>query len=281
MGWSAARWRAYYDRERAALGAEGLGRLLDAGEALAEVGTPCVFPHARLAVCGAQVAAAALAVVRSGRERVLVLGVLHGAREADAALVSAARRGDASARDALRRVHGHGVPGDAGRWRDEFSLDGFAALLPLAARRCGRPAPTVIARFPFLVAGDPASLPGIDELCRLVADGCAVVATADPVHHGAGYGTPRDAQRHGDAAAALARGAITAQLDALAAADHRAFDARCTLDSSDFRDVGAVLAELAPGRGSIRDLVLVDYAAVLDAAAPTWVAAALIAWAVR
>ncbi len=278
MAWSAARWRAYYERERADLGVSGLESLLDAGEAMADVATPCVFPHARLAACGGQVAAAALAAARSGCDRVLALGVLHGGREIDAALAAAARRGDPTARAALRRVHGPGIAGDAGHWREEFSLDGFRALLPLAARRCGRAAPTVIQRFPYLSAADPASLPGIDELRRLVADGCAVVATADPMHHGVGYGTPREEQRAGDEARVYAHAGISAQLDALARCDHAAFAARCSTDASDFRDTGAILAELIPGHGAIRDLTLVDYAATLEVASPTWVAAALIEW---
>nr|MBA3846143.1 hypothetical protein [Planctomycetota bacterium] len=213
-----------------------------------------------------------------GCEHVLALGVLHGGREADAALVSAARRGDPAARAALRRVHGPGIAGDGGHWRDEFSLDGFMALLPLAARRCARRAPTVVARFPFLSAGDPAALPGIDELRALIAGGCAVVATADPVHHGVGYGTLLAAQRTGDDALALACSSISAQLAALAVGNHAAFAARCAADASDFRDTGAVLAELIPGSGAIRDLILVDYAPTLAVAAPTWVAAGLLSW---
>jgi hypothetical protein len=47
---------------------------------------------------------------------------------------------------------------------------------------------------------------------------------------------------------------------------------------SDFRDTGPVLAHLV-GRGfqsEIHDLSLVDYAGVLDAASPSWVAGALV-----
>src|SRR5262249_19279721 len=139
-----------------------------------------VFPHTLLAFSGELVAACALACVHSGRDTVLALGVLHGAREADAPLVARARAGDREARAQLRRVHGPGAARADGRWQEEFSLDGFAALLELAARREGRAPPRLVARFPFLVGETPEDLPGLDELRALVGSGAALVATADP-----------------------------------------------------------------------------------------------------
>ena len=61
-------------------------------------GGALVFPHTRLEATGDMVAAVALAVVRSGCEEVLALGVLHGAWVEDAELVRRAREGDAEAR---------------------------------------------------------------------------------------------------------------------------------------------------------------------------------------
>ena len=149
-----------------------------------------MFPHTRLETSGELAGAAALAAVRSGCDTVLALGVLHGARVQDAALVREARAGNGPARRALRRVHGPGVPGDGGRWEEEFSLDGFCALLAAAAEREGRPPPRVVRRFPFLTGENPADLPGLDGLLAVRAEGVFLVATADPIHHGVGYDTP-------------------------------------------------------------------------------------------
>ena len=278
MGWSAARWRRFYDEERHRLGEAGLSAFFDDAPRL-DAPRGVVFPHTRLEATGAFVAAAARAALESGADTILALGVLHGAREADAERVARARAGDAAAIAALRGVHGPGVDGDAGVWREEFSLDGFLAMLALGAARAKRDAPRVIARYPFLVGDDPSSLPGIDALARL-AERAYVVATTDPIHHGVGYGTPANDARDpsADATRAWAEGAIGLQLDALRARDFRAFAARAKESGSDFRDVGPALARAAPfERAEIAALALVDYAGVLGAPPPTWVAAALVA----
>lgn len=290
---SARQWKTYYAAERARLGEAGLCVCLE--RALA-VELPArgalVFPHTRLDdPSGELAAAAALAVLRSGCDAVLALGVLHGGREADADLVQRARQGrDEEARRRLRRVHGPGAPAAAGEepyWREEFSLDGFLALLALAARRAGVPAPRVVCRYPFLVGEDPADLPGLEELHALVAAGAALVATADLIHHGHGYGTPPDAclAREGEAAHAYARGQITRGFDFLGAGDYAGFLGHAAEVRSDFRDGGPVLTELlragagvadAPWQTTLHELRLVDYADALGAPPPTWVAAALV-----
>lgn len=277
---TARAWKSYYALERERLGARGLERLLERAPevTLPEPGA-LVFPHTRLELSGELVAAAALACVRSGRESVLALGVLHGAREADAALVAQARAGERAALAELRRVHG-----PEGYASEEFSLDGFAALLELAARREGRPAPRLLARYPFLVGERPLDLPGLDELRALVEGGAALVATADPIHHGAGYGTPegewlsaQDPRTHELARARVARG-----FELLVARDFTGFLEHARRERSDFRDPGPVLATLllerASGRAlsaTVLDLALVDYAPVVEAPEPTWVAGAL------
>ncbi len=281
-------WKAYYSRERAELGEAGLLARLDHAEGwvdallatLAHGGAP-VFPHTRLDVSGDLPAAVALPPVRSGREEVLALGVLHGGREEDAALVQAARAGEPAARAALRRVHGPGVPGDTRRWEEEFSLDNFCALVDAAARREGLPAPRVICRYPFLTGPAPADLPGVDELATLVAGGAALVATTDPIHHGIGYGLPPEECWPLAAAstATLARAAVEAGFHRLAARDYPAFLDHAATLRSDFRDVGPVLVHLLPAAPplhvTLHDLRLVDYAEALAAAPPTWVAATL------
>ena len=190
----------YYARERESLGKAGLRACLARAPHVEwPSGGALIFPHTRLDTSGALAAAAALAVWRTGCDEILALGVLHGARQRDAALVSQARAGGPDARRTLRRVHGPGLRGDNGHWHEEFSLDGFCALLEAAARREGRRPPRVVRRYPFLVGDSPADLPGLDELTHLVAGGALLVATADPIHHGVGYGTAaKNCRRIGD-----------------------------------------------------------------------------------
>lgn len=278
-------WKEFYRRERESLGEERLLHLLETATPVRvpECGA-LIFPHTRLDVTGDLVAAVARAVVESGREEVLALGVLHGGREEDAPLVAAARAGDPAARAALRRVHGPDVPGDRGLWAEEFSLDGFCALLDLAALNAGHSRPRVHLRYPFLVGDDPHSLPGLDELRGVIDRGAALVATADPIHHGVGYGTPVEVRRRADdiRALPLARESVERGLGFLARSDFTAFASHCTSERSDFRDAGPVLAALLSPHGEpltahVLDLRLVDYSEVLGAAPPTWVAGGLAA----
>lgn len=284
MAWSALRWKRFYEAERAELGQAGLEARLDAAPA---IGLPprgaLVFPHTRLTRSGPLAAAVARAVVESGADTVLALGVLHGARERDAGIVHRARGGEADALAALRRVHGPGAPGDAGHWTEEFSLDGFSALLSLAARRAGRTLPRVIARYPFLVGPDPRDLPGLEELVRLREQGAALVATADLVHHGAGYDTPEPERLDGSDPLTLstARSWVQTALSLLGAGDVPAFLDLCARVRSDFRDAGPALSGLlGTAEASVHELLLVDYADVLGAPEPTWVAGALASFSV-
>ena len=274
---SAAQWKDFYAREREALGDVGLAERLDgAPEVELRRGEALVFPHTRMAVTGHLTAAVARAVARSGADEVLALGVLHGGREQDAKRVKRARGGDPIARGALRRVHAR----EDAVCAEEFSLDNFEALLAVASAREGRKPPRVVARYPFLVGDDLARLPGLEDVTRL-AERMPVVATTDPLHHGAGYGTPERARRgeHEETTAVFARFSIQKQLDLLLGAKWAAFRQLADLVRSDFRDTGPVLAHaLGPGtgrRGEILELHLVDYADVLQAEPPTWVAGPL------
>ena len=280
-------WKTFYTRERERLGeaglqgcldrakVDGLSRRLDGADAV-------VFPHTRLETSGAFPAAAALQAVDRGCSTVLALGVLHGARAEDAPLVAAARNGDLRARTTLRRVHGPGIPRDNGHWEGEFSLDGVAALLGAAARRKRCSPPRRVLRYPFLTGENPDDLPGLDELRTLLAapGETFLVATADPVHHGVGYNTPSAELRLREEASTVvwARVNVQAGFDRLAARDYAGFLAHAAKARSDFRDPGPVLATLL-GKGNLRAAVhalrLVDYADVLAAPEPTWVAGAL------
>ena len=283
---TAREWKTFYAQERERLGEAGLHACLDHADALRlperlQNAGAVIFPHTRLETSGELAAAAALAAVRSGCETVLALGVLHGARVEDAALVTAARDGEPDARALLRRMHGPGALGDDGRWTEEFSLDGFAALLALAAQREYRPPPRLVLRYPFLTGENPADVPGTDEL-RVLRDAPGrtfLVATADPIHHGTGYNTPPAELRSREktSTAAWARASVQAGFHRLAARDFAGFLAHAAEARSDFRDPGPVLAYLLGQnlRVTVHDLRLVDYTDVLAAPAPTWVAGAL------
>lgn len=272
---SAAEWKRYYAAERAELDLE---RLVEQAPrvALPPMGA-LIFPHTRLRVMGAMVASVANAVIESRAERVLALGVLHGSRECDVDLVARAKAGDSAALSRARRVHGEGTQGDEGMASEEFSLDGFCALLEVAARKAKRDTPEVIARYPFLVGDSPFSLEGLPELRALVGSRCALVATTDPVHHGRGYGTAPSECRDLDARD-FARDAIRAQTDALSKRDWALFQRHAQTFRSDFRDVGPTLAAVLGARTTFEllDVALVDYSAVLGAPTPTWVAGALL-----
>ena len=103
---SAWAWKQYYAAERARIGRQGLLRMLEAAAPVDLDPTGAtIVPHTRLEVTGHQVAAAVNAVVASGADRVLALGVLHGGRRKDGREVAAARAGDLATRERLRGVH--------------------------------------------------------------------------------------------------------------------------------------------------------------------------------
>jgi hypothetical protein len=273
----AVEWKTFYAHEREKLGEVGIAERLDrAPEVALPEGGALIFPHTMVSVTGHLTAAVARAVVRSGADEVLALGVLHGGRSSQADQVKRARGGELLARLALREIHS----GDDPFCEEEFSLDNFVTFLALAAGREGKKPPRVHAYYPFLVGDDPEHLPGIADVAKL-AERMPVVATTDPIHHGHGYGTAVEALRRetDEATQTWARACIETQLDLIAEGRWSAFARLCAEVRSDFRDVGPVLGWLsrrggAP-RGSILELYLVDYAEVLDVEAPTWVAAPL------
>jgi hypothetical protein len=235
-----------------------------------------LFPHSSAAVCGHLIAAVVHAVLDAGARRVLALGVLHALNET----LAAARRRVAEGGDpTAESTWGVQGPGLAGRedWRREFSLDHFAWLLTAEASRRGVAAPTLIARFPFLAGRAPERMPGVDALREIASKpGTALVATADPVHHGHGYGDPEPLAPE-DGGAALARERIEAGLALLSAGDPSAFLRHCLAAKSDARDVGPVLRHLlGPCRWRVHDLVIDDMSIPYQSPPPTWVAGALV-----
>jgi hypothetical protein len=271
--------RARLERER--LGASGLDRLLDDGRAwdlaaTVSSGGAVVFPHLGLEACGAMAAAAVHAALDSGASRALVIGVLHAlTRELDEARRRVADGGDPSHEDSWG-IQGPGVAGRSD-WRREFSLDAFLCLWERELERRGIAGPELVLRYPYLAGGRPGALPGIGELEEL-ADGAAVLATADPFHHGVGYGDdPEDALPADERGLAAARASVEGGLAILARGDHAAYNRHCVDAKSDARDVGQVLRHLTgPVEGVIRSIAAADMTEAYGAEPPTWVAGALI-----
>ncbi|GAF70518.1 unnamed protein product, partial [marine sediment metagenome] len=180
-------------KEHARLDSEGAIRLLDAGRAwnlapTLHAGGAVIFPHAGLEVCGHQIAAAVHACLDCGAERVLVIGVLHAlTQELEEARVRVAQGSDVT-QEPSWGVQGSGLDGRQD-WRDEFSLLNFQFLWQEEINRRGIDGPELVIRYPYLAGGRPHILPGIEELQDIVRD-AVVVATADPFHHGIGYGDP-------------------------------------------------------------------------------------------
>ena len=262
------------------LGSEGAARPLDAGRAwnlapLLQGGGAVIFPHVSLEVCGHHTAAAVHACLDSGADRVLALGVLHALTdELEQARVRVADGGDPSAEDSWG-VQGPRLPGRTD-WQREFSLSNFLFLWHEETTRRGIEGPELILRYPYLAGGRPEAMPGVQELERIARDS-VVVATADPFHHGIGYGdTAEEALSPNGGGLELARRRIEEGLALLADGDYRGYNRHCVDAKSDARDVGQVLRHLlGPVRGRVLDLVADDMSAAYEAPAPTWVAGAL------
>jgi hypothetical protein len=274
---------AQYAAEHAALGYAGTLALLDRGRRwdLAPTltrGGVLVFPHTGVADCGHQVAAAVHAALDSGADHVLVISVLHAfTPEMEEARVAVANGAEP------RNFRHWGIQGpglDRGNeWRNDHALMSFRHLWAAETQRRGIRGPEVIERYPYLAGGKPWELPGIDELATLAKD-AVIVSTADPFHHGIGYGTPAEETHWPDAGGlAYAQAAIEEGIELLALGDYWGYNQHCVRVKSDARDAGQVIRCLrGPMNGAILDLSYTDATALYDAPPPTWVAGALIEW---
>jgi hypothetical protein len=260
---------------------EGACRLLDEGRrwqlgSTLDAGGAVLFPHAGIATCGHQIAAAVHACLDCGADHILALGVLHATTpELRDARERVAAGGD-PATEASWGIQGPGLTGRSG-WEGEFSLSHFGFLLEKEARRRGRRMPRVVARYPFLAGGCPERLPGIRELEHLVPQ-AAIVATGDLVHHGIGYGdSPQSSMMPERGGLDLARRYIENGLTILRNGTPREFHDHCVHVKSDARDVGQVLRHLlGPLEGRVLDLLADDMSDAYGADRPTWVACALV-----
>jgi hypothetical protein len=273
--------RQSFAQERAQLGQAGVERLLDAGRAwnlapTLDAGGAVVFPHAHLEACGHQIAAAVHACLDSSADRVLVVGVLHAlSDELEEARVRVANGADVR-QEEFWGIQGPGLNG-RNEWRHEFSLSNFLYLWQEETRRRGIGGPELILRYPYLAGGRPHILPGIEEMQEIVRD-AVVVTTADPFHHGIGYGEPpQSALAPGEGGLELARKRIEEGLALLQTGDYWAYNQHCVDAKSDARDAGQVVRYLlGPLIGRILDLTWNDTTGMYDQPPPTWVATALI-----
>lgn len=241
-------------------------------------GGSIIFPHAGIKVCGHQIAAAVHACLDCGADRVLVVGVLHALSDKlQDARVRVAQGADVT-QEASWGVQGPGLDGRAD-WQGEFSLSHFLFLWDEEVKRRGIKGPELIVRYPYLAGGRPFILPGIEELQQLVDVGAAVVMTADPFHHGIGYGdAPEDSLFPEEGGLELARQRIQEGLEMLKIGDYWGYNQHCAnVAKSDARDAGQVVRYLLGAlEGKIHDIVWEDMAPLYHKPDPTWVTGALI-----
>lgn len=267
-------------QERARLGEAGISKLLERGRewTLAptlSAGGTAVFPHAHLEACGYQIAAVVHACLDCGADRVLVIGVLHALTDAlEDARVRVADGADVT-KEAFWGVQGPGLDG-LEDWRHEFSLSNFLFLWDEETKRRGISGPELVVRYPYLAGGKPEILPGIKELQQIAKD-AVIVTTADPFHHGIGYGEPPETALAAEQGGLdLARKQINEGLALMGKGDYWGYNQHCVVAKSDARDAGQVTRFLlGPLGGRILDLTYQDTTEMYDTPAPTWVATAL------
>jgi hypothetical protein len=267
--------------ERAQLGEAAVDDLLERGRAwklgsTLQAGGTVVFPHANIGGCGYQIAAAVHACLDSGTDRVLAVGVLHALTdELEEARVQVAQGADVT-QERFWGIQGPGL-NRGEEWRNEFSLANFLFLWDEEIRRRGIQGPELLLRYPYLAGGRPEILPGIEELQEIVKD-AVVVTTADPCHHGIGYGEPPETALAPEAGGLdMARRRIEEGLALFQAGDYWGYNQHCVEAKSDARDAGQVTRYLlGPLQGQILDLTWVDTTEMYQEPPPTWVATALI-----
>lgn len=275
--------RALYKREHDELGEAGADAMLDDARKwdlapTLNAGGVIVFPHAGVADCGHQIAAAVNACLDSDADRVLVVSVLHAfTAEMEAERIRVANGGDMTG-EQYWGIQGEGL-GNGDEWRYDHVLHSFHYFWEAETKRRGIKGPEVIERYPYLAGGKPEALPGIEELEEIAKD-AVIVSTADAFHHGLGYGTPPDeCYLPDDVGMGVARYAINEGIDILETGDYWGYNQHCVRTKSDARDAGQVFRYLrGPMTGEILDLVYTDAAGLYNAPPPTWVAGALIEW---
>jgi hypothetical protein len=272
-----------YRREHEELGERGTlerlerGREWDLAPTLAAGGV-VVFPHAGVFDCGHQIAAAVHGCLDSGADRVVVVSVLHAfTDEMDEARQRVSAGEDPSAFP-FWGVQGPGLDG-RDEWTHDHALISWRHFWKAETKRRGVAGPEVVERYPYLAGGRPERLPGIDELAALAED-AVIVSTADPFHHGIGYGDPPEqALAPHEGGLERARETIEEGIALLGRGDYAGYDRHCVEAKSDARDAGQVFRYLRGElRGEIVDMAYTDAAELYESPDPTWVAAPLVEW---
>lgn len=278
---------AMYTREHAELGEAGTldhlerGRQWDLSGTL-RAGGVLVFPHAGVKDCGYQIAACVHAALDSGADKVVVISVLH----AFTADMEAARRkvaaGGSPSEWPFWGIQGTDLPGGRSEWMSDHALMSWRHFWNAEIKRRGISpdrAPKVFERYPYLAGGHPEFLPGIMELSKLARD-AVILSTADPFHHGIGYGdTPENSFDHDAAGLARAQAVIEDGIRILGSGDYWGYNQHCVTAKSDHRDAGQVFRYLrGPMTGRVVDITYSDAAALYKTPPPTWVAAPLVEW---
>ena len=272
-----------YRREHDELGIEGTLQLLEKGRqwdlsSTLAAGGVIVFPHGGVADCGHQIAAAVHACLDSGADRVLVVSVLHAfTDEMQDARVRVAN-GENPSKFRHWGIQGPGLEG-LQSWKSDHVLMSWRHLWNAETRRRGISGPEVIERFPYLAGGKPENLPGFEELVEIAKD-AVIVSTADPFHHGIGYGdSPEKSLYPHEGGLDLARKTIEEGIEILGRGDYWGYNQHCVDAKSDARDAGQVFRYLrGPMKGQILDLTYSVADELYKSPPPTWVAGALIEW---
>ncbi len=277
---------ALYNREHAALGVAGTLDHLERAEQfklapILNAGGVLVFPHAGVQDCGYQIAACVQACLDSGADKVVVISVLHAfTQEMEDARRRVAAGGDVT-QEKFWGIQGTGLDGRQ-EWTGDYALMSWRYFWDAEVKRRGLSAsqiPQVIERYPYLAGGKPEILPGIEQLQALVQD-AVIVSTADPFHHGIGYGTPPEEAFHPDAEGlAKAQTKIEEGMAILGVGDYWGYNQHCVEAKSDARDAGQVFRYLRGAMtGSVVDMTYSDATELYNQPPPTWVAAPLLEW---
>ena len=274
---------ALYRREHEELGEKGtLERLERAREwdlsGTLSAGGIALFAHAGVEDCGHQIAAAVHGALDSGADKILVVSVLHAFTDEMENARIAVANGDSPSNHASWGIQGPSL-NNGDNWSKDHVLISWDHFYEAEIKRRGIKGPEVIKRYPYLAGGKPEELPGIEELVEIAKD-AVIVTTADPFHHGLGYGTPPDECLDFDEVGiAAARASIQEGIDILGSGDYWGYNQQCVRAKSDARDAGQVCRFLrGPMTGEVLDIAITDSAEVYKQPHPTWVAGALIEW---
>lgn len=283
---------AKYVLDRESLSMANVHTILDSGLALGchtemadtlTDGGSAFFPHAYITQCGEQVAAAVhaslLACQKSGKNQILLIGVVHAITDTHKEVRKREMNGDDLSHEPCRGIFGPDLPlPNEDLLSKEYSLDNFIFLLRHAAERMGIEPPKVVMRYPNLVRGQPETLSGIEELLQLTKESI-VIATSDLCHHGKAYGQPLESiVPLTSKANELARKNIEKGLNLLAEDDLMALRQHSYGTGSDSVEVGQLVRYLlGPLQGHIHDLKIVDVSDMFEGdPKPSWVSCSLI-----